>query len=78
MFLVGSFSDTGTCPILISADVLNLGLLEDMRQRNMPDVRNASGTKLVGSGIFILDLRMGEWRTHVKFGFVDKLALSYC
>lgn len=75
MRLVVSVLDNGTGPNLRGADLLDQNWLDNIRQRDMLEIRNASNTKLVVFGTFPLHLCMGESRTLVTLDVVEKLAV---
>lgn len=67
------FFDAGTGLNLIGADAMHKSELDNIRQRDVPDIRSASHRKLIASGTITLPLRMGESRIRVKFLVVDRL-----
>lgn len=67
--------DTGTGPNLTRTDVLDPGWVQNIHQRDVPEIRSASDTRLSVLGTITLHLRMGESRTCVMVGVVEKLAV---
>lgn len=68
-----SVFDPGAGPNLIRVDVLDQSWMENIRQRDMPEVRNDLGTKLVLSETIILHLCMCKSHIWVASSVVDKL-----
>lgn len=66
----------GVGPNLIRVDVLETSLRDRVHQRDMPESRSTSDTKLKVSGTIALHLRMGKSRIHVKINIVKGLLLS--
>lgn len=75
MRLITFAIDTGAGLKRIRADVLARRWLDSIRQRSMPEVCSAPGTKLKESGTITSHLRMGESRSRVNFGLVFELVL---
>lgn len=68
--------DTANGKNLIRADVLGHSWLDDILQRNMPEVWSTSNTKLPLSGSTIVHLRNGESCTLGTFNVMEKLVVS--
>lgn len=64
--------DTGAVPDLIQADAIELSRLNSICQDNKPKIWCASDKKLTMSTAITLHLQIGETRTIVAFGIVDK------
>lgn len=67
--------DTGSDLNFIRADYLVQSWLENIRHRDMPEIRNASIMKLPVSGTITLYIRMGESRTRQTLIVVEKLTV---
>lgn len=79
MYPIVSLFDTCADPDITTADALGQDWLDNILQRDTPEIQGASDAKIVGSGTLILHIRMGQLCSRVTFGFVDKLVVScYC
>lgn len=67
--------DNGAGPRLIGMDFLDEGWLDNICQRDMPQIHSASDMKLVVPGTITFHLSMGESDTPVTFGNVGKVAI---
>lgn len=71
--MVFSF-ETSVCLNLMRADFLEQGWLENVQQRNLREIGSVTDSKIAGSGTITFHLQIGELRTPMIFGVVDKLA----
>lgn len=67
---------TDTGPNLVLSDFLHLASWDSIRERDIPEARRASGTKLTVSGSITSHLRIGELHTDVILDVVDELAVA--
>lgn len=72
---VVSVFDTGAGPNPIRTDVTDTSWQEIIRQRDMPEIRSASDTRLSASETVTFHLWMDDSNTRVALGEVDKLAV---
>lgn len=69
------FFDTGACLNVITAVVLEQSRLNNIRQRDIPEIRGPSDTKLVVLGTLNLHPRMDKSHAQVTFCIADKLVV---
>lgn len=72
--IVGVF-DAGAGPILIRVDVLDQIRLNDIRQRDLPEIQGVSSARLGVPGNKNFQCCLPELRSRVAVGLVERLAV---